>query len=122
LRSACGSNPDRLDDLLNFSRAEQRVDLRNLLPQLVAIALGEAAGDHEAPAPAIFFVLRHLEDGVDRLLLCLVDEGAGVHDEHVRVSGVARQLVAGIPSKAEHHLGVDEVLGTAEGDETDFHA
>ena len=34
---------------------------------------------------------------------------------------IARQLVARPLRETEHHLGVDEVLGTAEGDKADFH-
>ena len=77
--------PIALDDLRHFAGAEHRVDLRNLLLQLVAIALGQAAGDDQPPARAVLLVLRHLEDGVDRLLLRRVDERAGVDDEHVGV-------------------------------------
>ena len=72
-------------------------------------------------ARAVLLVLRHLEDRVDRLLLGGVDERAGVHDEHVGFGRVARQLVARLLRQAEHHLGVDEVLGAAEGNETDLH-
>ena len=35
--------------------------------------------------------------------------------------GVRRDLVARLLGKAEHHLGVDEVLGAAERDEADLH-
>ena len=56
---------DRLKNLRHFSRAEHRIDLGNLLLQLVAIAFREAAGDHQARAVAVLLVLRHFEDGVD---------------------------------------------------------
>ena len=101
--------------------AEDRVDLRNLRAQLVAIALRHAAGDDEALALAVLLELGHLEDGVDRFLLGLVDERAGVDDEHVGVGRVARQLVARLLGEPEHHLGVDEVLRAAEGDHADLH-
>ena len=91
------------------------------LLQLVAIALGQAAGDDQPLAGAVLLVLRHLEDGVDRLLLGRVDERAGVDDEHVGVGGVLRQLVARLLREPEHHLGVDEILRTAEGNQTDLH-
>jgi hypothetical protein len=66
-------------------------------------------------------VLGHLEDGVDRLLLRLVDERAGVDDEDVGGGGVAGQLVAGALRQPEHHLGVHEVLRAAEGDHANLH-
>jgi hypothetical protein len=66
-------------------------------------------------------VLGQLENRVDRLLLGPVDEGAGVDDQHVRLRRVLGQLVAGALGEAEHDFRVDEVLRTAERDETDFH-
>ena len=70
---------------------------------------------------ARLLVLGHLEDGVDRLLLRLVDEGAGVDDEHVGVGGVAGQFVPLLLGEPEHHLGVDEVLRAAEGHHSNLH-
>ena len=70
----------------------------------------------------VFLCSRHLEDGVDRFLLGLVDERAGVDDEHVGVGGIAGQLMPRLLGEPEHHLGVDEVLGAAEGDHSNLHA
>ena len=67
------------------------------------------------------FCCRHLEDGVDRLLLRVVDERAGVDDDHVGVGRVGRDLVPGLLGDAQHHLAVDEVLGAAEGEKADLH-
>ena len=47
---------------------------------------------------------------------------AGVDDEHVRVGGIAGEAMAGRLGESQHHLGVDEVLGTSERDQADFHA
>ena len=71
------------DDVGHLAGAEHSVDLRNLGPQLLAVPLGQAAGDDERPAASVLLVLRHLEDGVERLLLGGVDERAGVDHEHV---------------------------------------
>ena len=64
------------------------------------------------PAAPGGLVLRQLEDGVDRLLLGPVDEGAGVDDEDVGLGGVVgRQLMAGawarpsITSESTRFLG-----------------
>ena len=72
-------------------------------------------------AAAAFLVLGHLEDGVDRLLLRLVDEGAGVDHQHVGGRGIARQLMPRLLREPEHDLGVHKVLRTAEGDHSNFH-
>jgi hypothetical protein len=89
----CRAAGDGADDLRDFAGAEDGVDLRDLLPQLVAVSLGEAAGDDEAPAGAGRLVLRHLQDRVDRLLLRLVDERAGVDDDDIGRGRIVRQLV-----------------------------
>ena len=118
---ARGPNPDCLENLRHFPGPQHGVNLGNLAPELVAIALGQAAGDDEARAPAIALLRGHLEDGVDRFLLGGIDEGARVDDEHLGVRGVGRNLVAGLAGHAQHHLAVDEVLGTAEAEKTYLH-
>ena len=63
----------------------------------------------------------HLQNRVDRLLLGGVDERAGVDDQHLGARGVGRDLVSGVAGHAQHHLAVDEILGAAEAEETNFH-
>src|ERR1035438_9432303 len=46
-------------------------------------------------------------------LLGRVDEGAGVHDHHVRVLGIRNDLHAGLVEVTDHDLAVHEVLGAA---------
>ena len=110
------------DDLRHFAGAEHRVDLRNLRLQLVAIALAEAAGHDQPLAGAGLLELRELENGVDRFLFRRIDERAGIDDEDVGFGRVRRQRVAALLREPHHHLGVDEVLRTAERDETDLHS
>src|SRR5205814_420227 len=69
---------NRSDDVRHFTRSKNGIDLRNFRAQLVAIPLGETPRDDEAAARAVLLVLRHLENGVDRLLLGRVDERARV--------------------------------------------
>ena len=95
------------------------IDLGHLARELVRVALREAPRDDEALAAAVGLVARHLEDGVDRLLLRLADEAAGVDDDDVGARRVVDVREAGALGDAEHHLGVDAVLGAAEADEVD---
>src|SRR5258708_38608902 len=74
LQRRSGASPDGSNDFWDLTRADDRVDLGDLFLELVAVALGEAAGDDETLAGAVFLQLRHLEDRVDRLLLGGVDE------------------------------------------------
>ena len=105
----------------HLTRSENRVDLGNLLAQFVSIALRQAAGHDQSLARTGLLVLRHLEDGVDRFLLRLVDERAGVDDEHVGVGGIPGELMPLFLGEPQHDLGVDEVFGAAEGDHPNLH-
>src|SRR5262249_28899648 len=98
---------------------EGRVDLGYLLPELGVVALRQAAGDHQALGAAGFLLARHLQHGVDRLLLGPVDERASVDDDDVRLLGVRREGIAAALELSQHLLAVDEVLGTLQGDEAD---
>src|SRR6185312_3287140 len=112
---------DRLGDRPDLVGADEVVDLRHLVRQLFRVALGQAPGHHQPLAGAGLLVARHLQDGVDRLLLRLADEAAGVDHDDLGRPGLGHQLVAGLGRVPEHDLGVDAVLGTAEGDEVNVH-
>ena len=105
---------DRIDDARHFAGPEKRIDLGDVLRELVAVALRETAGHDETRALAVTLVLGHLQDRVDRFLLGVVDEGAGVHDDDVGIRGVRRELVPGLLREPQHHLAVDEVFRAAE--------
>jgi hypothetical protein len=55
-----------------------------------------------------------LEDRVDAFLLRGIDKGAGVDDENVRLVGFIGNLDAVFQQRANHNLGIDEVLGATE--------
>jgi hypothetical protein len=61
----------------------------------------------------------HREDGVDALLLGGADEAAGVDHHVVGVFGLDGEVTPRGLGHAEHHLGVDAILGAAQGDEVD---
>ena len=111
----------RRDDLAVAARAHDAVHLRQLVQDLLLIALGEAAGDEDLAHQPLLLQRRHGEDGVDGLLLGAVDEAAGVDDHHVRAGVFSLQGVPGVPAQGHHLLGVDQVLGTAKGYERYFH-
>ena len=101
------------EDGFELAGADYGVDFWDALPDFVAVALDEAAGDDELAGRAGGFVAGHLEDGVDRLLLGGVDEAAGVDDEDLGLFGMGGEARAGAVEQAHHHLGVDEVFGAA---------
>jgi hypothetical protein len=105
---ACGG-----EDGFQFAGADYGVHFGNALADFVAVALDQAAGDDQLFCRARGFVAGHFEDGVDGLLLGGVDEGAGVDDEDFGFLGMGGQPRAGVVQHAHHHLGVNEVFGTA---------
>ena len=102
-------------DLGVVRRAEEGVDLGEFALEFADVALGHAARDDQLGA-GLGLQQAHLEDGLDRLLLGLADEAAGVDDDGV---GLFRALHHGVTTghrDAKHMLGVDAVFGTAERD------
>ncbi len=102
------------EDRFQLAGADDGVDFRNVLPDFVAVALDQAAGDDEFLRRAGGLVAGHLEDGVDRLLLGGVDKLAGIDDEDLGLFGMCGEARAGAVEQAHHDLGVDEVFGAAE--------
>jgi hypothetical protein len=112
---------DRTHDFRHVAGAQDGVDLGNLGLQLIPVTLAEAAGDDQPLAGAAFLELRELEDGVDRLFFRGIDEGARVDDEHLGLGRVRGQCMSALLREPHHDLGVDQILRTAEGDETYLH-
>ena len=88
------------------------VDLGQGGGQLVAVALGHAAGDDEAGTVAPALVER--QHGVDRLLPGGLDEGARVDDDEVGVIGLVDRLQSVGEQRADQLVRVDLVLRTAQ--------
>ena len=112
---------DRLGDGADLVGADELIDLGHLRRQLFRVALRQTAGDHQPLAAPRLLVLGHLENGVDRLLLGLADEAAGVDDDDLGGLGRRDQLVSRIGRVSEHDLGVDAIFRAAKGDEVHVH-
>ena len=115
-------SPDGVHNFRHLTRTEHGIDLRNLRLELLAIALGETAGHDQPRAAAVLLVLGHFENGVDRFLLRLVDERARIDHKDVSRFGVAGELVTRLLRKPQHHLGINEVFGTAKRNHSNLHA
>ena len=102
-----------LEDGFEFAGADHGVDFGDALLDFVAVALDEAAGDDELFRPTGGLVAGHFKDGVDGFLLGRVNEAARVDDEDIGFFGMGSEASASAVEQAHHHLGVDEVLGTA---------
>jgi hypothetical protein len=64
-------------------------------------------------------VLRHLEDGVDRLLFRLIDERTGIYHQNVGRLRAAGHLRACPVKQAHHDLAIDQVFGAAQAHKAD---
>ncbi len=106
--------PDDLRDARVGRGADEIVDLRHLLLQHVRVPLGQTAGDHQRLAPARLLVPGVIENGVDRFLLRIADEGAGIDQHHLRLARFLDQLVALLEQRSEHDFAVHPVLRAAE--------
>ena len=117
-RRRCSESPiDDVRDLLAAEDADDVIDAGHFLQQLVLLAFGQAAGHDDGADPALLLEGQHLANDGERFLPGRLDEAAGVDDDHVGAVGVRRQGVAVLGQFAEHALGIDQVLGTAEADE-----
>ena len=65
-------------------------------------------------------LLRHFQNGIDRLLLGRVNKRAGIYHDHVGVFGARRDLRSAGLQHAHHYLAIDEVLGAAQADKPNF--
>ena len=105
---------ERLSDLIRqrtvLIDAEQQVDLRNLLQQVLFVTLGQTAGHDQQPAASGVFVLRHFKNRVDRFLLGGTDKSAGVDQQNIRFSGIGRKPVSSVPQKAQSGFRVNPVF------------
>ncbi len=95
-----------------LAEARNEIHLGHRSCELVPIALGEAARDHEpgarSPAP------RELEDGVHRLLSGGLYEGTGVDHDDVCVLRIAGGVQSGHGERSRELRRVDFVLRAAE--------
>jgi hypothetical protein len=89
------------------------VDLGEGGGELGAGALREAPGDDEASA--VTAAVGEGQDRLHRLAARLLDEGTGVHDHEIGVGGVARRSEAVGEQGPGELVGVDLVLGAAQG-------
>ena len=95
-----------------FSRPDYRVDFGNILTNIVAETLHQAARDHQLLGASLGLMLGHLQDGVDRLLLGAGNKRTGVDHDNVGVLGPRNQFGPGPLQHAHHDFAVHQILGT----------
>lgn len=113
---------DDLGNLFDLVDAHEGVDFGKEFGKFFAETLRQAAGNDQALSAVLGFAeFGGFENGVDTFFLGGVDEGAGVDDDDIGAGGVVGDFDTAFHERAEHDLGIDEVLGAAEGDEAHAH-
>ena len=107
------------DEARDLAEADDVVNLRDGLAQRLPVALGEAPSDDQPPALAGLLEVGGLPDKIERFLLRLLDEAAGVDDDDLRVLNVGADDAAGLGDAPHEPLGIHEVLGATQADDTD---
>jgi hypothetical protein len=100
---------DCFEYALDFAGADDGVHFRDLLENLLAVALDKAARYDQFPRGAELFVLRHLDDGFHGLFLSRFDETAGIDDEDFGFVGAGCKFAAAARENAHHDLTFIEV-------------
>ena len=98
---------------------EDGVGVRELVGQLLAIPLGQASDGDDLLGAAVLLEIGSLEQGVDRVLLRLLDEATGVDDGHIGLGSVVDEGPALGLQPAGQFLGIDLVAGATQGHEGD---
>ena len=109
-----------VDDVRKTADAEKRVHLGQLFHHFFAIPFHKATGCYDMFTFSVFFQPCDVENIVNGLFLCTLDKAAGVDHNDLRLALVRCDLIPRVMQRTEHHLGVDKVLGAAEGDKADF--
>ena len=110
----------RIGDLVH---ADKSIHLGHFGGEFLGKALRHAPGDDQFLMrlfPAQPAVLMGFKDRADGFLLCRVDEGAGIDDQHIGCIRIGSDLHAALENAAQHHLRVGEIFGAAEADKADF--
>lgn len=107
------------NDLRITAGAQNAVHLRQFLPNLVGIALGQAAGHENFPHPACLFQFCHPQNMIDGLALGGINKPAGINDHHVAVHHPVADRVPGFLDPEHHPFAVHLVFGAAQGNKSD---
>ena len=105
------------DDLPLIGQAHDEVGFGQLRTQFISVALGQAAGDDEAPAAPVGLEVSGLQDRGDGFLFGRLDEAAGVDDDEVGLLGRIREPIAVELQKPVHPFGIHRVFRASECDQ-----
>ena len=107
---AAADSADHRPDLFPGRSPQYGVHLGNFLKDLFLIPLGQTSRHNQGPAPALLFLLGHLQDGVHALLLRIADKAAGIDEDDIRLSLVIGKRDAHVPDQTQHLFRIYQVF------------
>ena len=121
LRRIAGKAGDDGGQRLVAAQAHHGVHFRNLLHDLLLVALGQAAGDHHLQVGVGLLVLAGREDVLNGLGFGAFNEAAGVDDDAVGLRKLRRGGVAVLDEGMAEHVRVHLIFGAAQRNDGNFH-
>lgn len=115
VRFSRGNLADPLSKLVVMLKSNNSINFRELLREKVCVPLGKTTRHDNAFGETVGLAAGGGEDGIDALTLRVLDEAAGIDDDHISISGVGRvlDLNALLRKITEEDLSVCDVLGAA---------
>jgi hypothetical protein len=123
LKITLQSLADNGGDVGDLVEPDEGIDFGEEAGKVFLKTLGEAAchNDFLFFARGVFLSgVDGVDDGADGFVFGNIDKRAGVDDESIGKLGIRHESHAFILQVSEHDLGVDEVLGTAKGNESNL--
>ena len=111
---------DHFADCIIGCGSDNRVHLRKGLSDLIRVALGHTAAGNQCPAASFLFICSHLKKAVDGLLLRFGDKAAGIHDDHICLLFIVRQVIISLADEPEHLFRIHAVFITAQRNKQDL--
>ena len=97
------------------------VHLGQFLQDLIFIPLHQTAGGDEGLQLPFFLQPGLFQNGVDSLLFGFVDKATCVDNGHIGLVEIVHDLHSLPAQKRQHLLGIDQILGTAQGIHMDLY-
>lgn len=114
-----GAKP--IGDVVVVVESQHGVSLGEGLGQFTSVALGHAPNRYNRLSGSVALEVCGRQQGVDGVLLGLLDESAGVDDDRLGLAGVVDETEPASLHAGRKLLGIDVVAGAAHRHEMDCH-
>ena len=101
-------------DLVDRHGTDNGIHLRDFLLDFFPVTLGETPRHNQPLNGPALPQFCHLQNGIDAFFLGIVDKAAGIDHHHIRFPLVIGKLISVLQKHPQHHLGIHQILVTAE--------